>query len=639
MAEHDSDKTTLVDNLLQSLRYGDLKKEDTGIIEQLCAIFAVPHKQKLRDHLIKTVDFSELFVELLKLAEPFTQMMNEIYEFLAAQRKTARSLEHLIVGENIQNKISFDLTTFPQLYQPIIQKIKGYLRVYNVDDLLNSNISPLALSENLLGCGHCTDPHYQRTAECQDCGIELRRRFEENFQCLETMASIIPDEIKNQTSYQRHWYEYLERANKQFHTGTHWNHACPGYTIWSQILDEIERRTNLVSEKQSGVYDINVLMRFFELPFWKERNRLYEIWTLTHFIYLLRGVTFDLNIKDGKWHLMYGDAKEAVAWIRGQNFEIEVRYQYKLKSGLKSWDDQPVEPEMLLVYHGQHLLNNSGREKPIIWLKPGLKGLLHSMTNTLMGLRYPKLLRRYHGDDGKTEILALIECKERKDYDVREVMKLSAFYRDQVGATLNIFCNYYNYSPPVKLKRSNDEPLIILCDQFCPGNEVVADIDNEFVRFMNKRLGIFLQTVLIDISGSMGGKNIEAIYQKLNKFLTQFPGSKSLGGIFADQVELCGYDELLEKIHHPPSVGGGTQLNRALSELRNELQKNNEGLAVINFYVITDIDFSSEDWIWLEKVDADGSYNITLVAQKDWVSDATRQYVEGQFHHVKLLFL
>jgi hypothetical protein len=591
MPANKSDKETLLDSLLESLHYGE-EKEDKAIVEQLYTIFSVPDRKKLRDHLIKAVDFSELFAELLRLAEPFTQMMNEIYGFLAAQKKTARSLEHLIVGENIQNKISFDLEAFPQLYQPVIQQIEGYLRVYSLDKLLNDNISPLALSESLLGCGHCTDPHYHKTVQCRECGIEMRRRFGKVFQSMEAMVRILPDEVKNQWPYAS-WCKYFETANKRFQTGTHWNDPCRGYVFWNQRLDEVEKRIDLVSEKRPGIYDVNVLVRFFELPFWKERNRLYEVWTLTHFIYLLRGVTFDLNIKDGQWHLMYGDAREPVAWVRGQNFEIEVWYQHKLKSGLKMFPNEPVEPEMLLVYHGQ---------------------------------------------DGKTESLALIECKERKDYDLREIIKLSAFYRAQVGTALNIFCNYYDYLPPVTLQVSNDEPPVILCGQFQPGNKIVADVDREFIKLMNKRLGIFLQTVLIDISGSMGGKDIEGVYQTLNRHLAQLPGSKSLGGIFADQVELCDYDELVEKLRHPPHVGGGTQFNRALSQLRNELQKNNEDLAVINYYVITDVGFNLEDWAWLEQVDADASYNITLVAQRGWVSDDSRQRVE-QLHRIKFLFL
>lgn len=419
MSSHISDKEKLVDSLLKSLHYGKTK-EDTAIIEQLCTIFHVPDKKNLRNHLIQIVDFSELFAELLRLTEPFAQMMSEIYGFLAGQRKTARSLEHLTVGENIQNKVSFDLEAFPQLYQQVIIQIEDYLRVYDLDKLLNRNISPLGLTEGLLGCGYCADPHYLKKAKCRECGFETRSRFEQVFQHLGTMIRIIPDEVKSQSPY-IWWCKYFETANEHFHTGTHWDNPCRGYASWSQLLDEIERRIDLVSEKRPGIYDVNVLVRFFELPFWKERNRLYEVWVLTHFIHLLRGVTFDLNIKEGQWYLMYGDAREPVAWLRGQNFEIEVWYQYKLKNGLKMFPEEPIEPEMLLVYH-RH--------------------------------------------DNKAEPLILIECKERKDYDKREIMKLSAFYRDQVGTALNIFCNYYDYSPPVGLQMSNDEPAIILCDQF-----------------------------------------------------------------------------------------------------------------------------------------------------------------------------
>lgn len=456
----------------------------------------------------------------------------------------------------------------------------------------NHNISPLQLTESLLGCGHCTDPHYRKMPECRECGIEMRRRFEEVFRHLEAIVGIIPDEVKNQTPY-KWWCEYFETSNRQFHSGTHWDEACRGYAYWNQRLDEVEKRIDLVSEKRPGIYDVNVLLRFFELPFWKERNRLYEVWTLIHFVHLLRGVTFDLNIKDGQWYLMYGDASEPVAWARGQNFEIEVWYQRKLKSGLQMYPDEPVEPEMLLVYHGH---------------------------------------------DGKTELLTLIECKERKDYDVREIMKLSAFYRAQVGTALNIFCNYYDYKPPTTLQISHDEPPVILCDRFRPGNKVIADVDREFIKLMNSKLGVFLQAVLIDISGSMAGKDIKGVYQELNEYLAQLPGSKSQGGIFADQVQLCNYGELVEKLHYQPHVGVGTEFGKALSELRNELQKNSADLAVINFYVITDVDYTSEDWSWLKQVDADASYNITFVAQEGWVSDDSRRKIE-QFHRIKLLFL
>ena len=130
MATYKSEKEHLVDVLLETLEY-QKPKEIVAITKHLRSIFRIPTEKELRDHLLTEVDFSELFVELLKIAEPFVQMINEIYAFLAEQRKTARALEHLIVGENIQNSISFDLQDFPHIYQPILQQIEGYLLKYN----------------------------------------------------------------------------------------------------------------------------------------------------------------------------------------------------------------------------------------------------------------------------------------------------------------------------------------------------------------------------------------------------------------------------------------------------------------------------------------------------------------------------
>src|SRR5258708_10035577 len=322
MPQQQSDQEKLVDSLLESLEYGK-QKEDTAIIQHLCKTFKVPSKRMLQEYLIKKVDFSELFVVLLRLTEPFARMMNDIYVFLAAQRKTARTLEHLVVGENIKDKISFDLEAFPQRYQPTIQQIEGYLQIISLDKVLNDNISPLFLTEGLLGCGFCTDIHYQKTLACIKCGTEMQLRFKKEFQQLEGMISIIPEDVKLQRPYS-YLCGYFETANERLRTGTHRDGSCSGYHHWRETLDEVERRIDLVSEKRVHKYDVTVLLRFFELPFWKRRHRLYEIWTLTHFLHLLRGVTFDLNIKNGQWHLMYGDAREPIAWVYGQGVKIEV---------------------------------------------------------------------------------------------------------------------------------------------------------------------------------------------------------------------------------------------------------------------------------------------------------------------------
>jgi len=591
MSHEELNKEKLVDSLLKSLHYGDKKKQDTAIIEQLRSVFNIQEEAELRTHLIEAVDFSELFAELLRLTEPFARMMNEIYEFLAGQRTTARSLQHLIVGESINDSISFDLEAFPHFYRPIIQQIEDYLRIYDMDKVNDRSISPLPLTEYLLGCGHCTAPHYQKTQKCQECGFEMRLRFEKVFRRFEEMIGLLPDWARD--NYE-HCIDYFKKGKERFRTGTHWDYPCKGYEYWTQALDEIERRFDLVSEKRLGTYDVTVLLRFFELPFWKERNRLYEVWTLIHFVHLLRGVTFDLNIKDGQWHLIYGDSKQPVAWAHGHEFEIEIWYQHKLKTGLKMVENAPVEPEMLLIYR-----KHSSPPEPLV----------------------------------------LIECKERKNYDVREIYKLSAFYRSQVGTALNIFCNYYDYSPATGVKISSDIPTIIFCDRFRPGGHTVTEVDQEFIKLMNEKLGVFLQTVLVDVSGSMRGLDVEAVYHELDKRLSSLPGSKTICGIFADDVKFYEYDKLVNILSNPPAdIGGGTQFSIALSQLRDKLQKNNPETAVINFYIITDVDFRTSDWEWLKRIDADASYNITLIARENWLNNSSQKQVK-EFNRIKIWYM
>ena len=585
------DQSKLVDYLLESLHYGSAK-EDTPITEALRSTFRIPPQKNLRDGLMEDVDFSELFVELLKMVEPFAQMMNQIYGFLAGQKTTARSPQHLIVGESISNKLSFDLDAFPSLYQPAIKQIEGYLRAYDPDKVLNSNISPLFLAEGLLGCGHCNDPQFQKTEKCRLCGAEMVGRFEAVFQRYRAMIGVIPDPIRKQSPYE--WLcRYAEEAGDGFRKGEHWNNRCWGYEQWQERLTEIEHRFELVSQERLGRYDVEVLLRFFELPFWKERNRLYEVWTLTHLLHLLRGVSIDLNLKNDEWHLLYSDSREPIAWIRGHNFEIEIWYQHKLKTGLIAFENAPVEPEMLFVYRGS---------------------------------------------DGKVEPLILIECKERKNYDVREIYKLSTFYRSQVGAALSVFCNYYEYSPAVGLAMSNDEPPIVLCDQFRPGSAVLAQVGQRFIEFINSKIGVFLQALLVDVSGSMQGKDILGVYRDLDKQLSSLPGSKTLSGIFADTVRFFEPGEFEKRLSQSLVTGGGTQFKTALSQLQDRLRSDNPETTIINFFVITDLGFDQEDWRWLDEMDKTGKLNATFVARQHWLDNSDVEKMK-EFLRLKLLII
>jgi hypothetical protein len=141
-----------------------------------------------------------------------------------------------------------------------------------------------------------------------------------------------------------------------------------------------------------------------------------------------------------------------------------------------------------------------------------------------------------------------------------------------------------------------------------------------------------------DVSGSMLGKDIVGVYRELDKHLADLPGSKSICGIFGDRVEFYSRDELIEALRHPPEVGGGTNFGESLRRLQAEIQKAHPGSEVINFYVITDADFSESDFKWLVNVDRDASYNITFVTQSSWISLSARQQLSG-LQRIKLMLV
>jgi hypothetical protein len=517
---------------------------------------------------------------------------NQIYGFLAERKTTARSPQDVIVGESITNSLSFDLQTFPEVYLPVIQKVEKCLRLYDLEKVLNTNISPLSFSEELLGCGHCNDLHYQKLQECEDCGYEMIARFEALFQRYEGMMTIIPEDVRSQFPY-KYLCDYADKAAEKFRQGNHWDQNCRGYKHWEEYLTRVERSFELVSETRLTQEDAEVLLRFFQLPFWKERNRLYEVWTLIHFLHLLRGVSIELNIKDDRWHLTYADSRDPIAWIRGERFAIEIWYQHKLKANLSTFEGAAVEPEMLFIYEGA---------------------------------------------EGKKEPMVLIECKERKDYDVREIYKLSTFYRSQVGAALNLFCNYYKYSPEAGVKVSSDTPIIILCDQFRPNGASLPEVESRFIEHINNKIGVFLQALLIDVSGSMQGRSIGYVYKELNTRLSALPGSKTLSATFADSVAFFSPDDLDQAVHQSLAVGGGTDFRTAICELERKLMNDNPESAIINFFVITDLDFSPKDWEWLQIAEKDNSLNLTLVTQKNWLNQESIAGLQN-FKNVRLMML
>lgn len=453
-------KEQLVDGLLKSLHYGDQKKVDQAMIEQIQTLFSVPTGTDLREYLITNVNFSRLFAVLVQLIEPFAQMLSDIYTFLAGYRSTARTAENhsaqhqelrqLIISEGVSEELQFDLEAFPTVEKRILDRNLVRKPRFDKELKLNHNCSPLFLAEALLAFGYHENDARNHYHPCRKCEEAFKESFAQIFSQLRALVDSITDDDLHDLSddllpeVRRSCRDFNE-ASRRFQAGIHTSESCLGYEQWKRTLHEFLRGFEWISTEETWFEEIEAFLRFFELPFWEKRSQLYEVWTLIHFLRCFRNVPI-LNIQQGEWHLMYTKAEEPVAWIRTDSFELEVWFQRSLIG--KTYSDTHVMPDIMIT--GRALKN---RMRP--------------------------------------ELLILIECKEREGENLSDIQRLASHYHNQVQAKRYIYCNYLHYSKPVGLRayRKRGE---IICDGFQPGGLHVAAIDKEFKRFVNRRIKHYL---------------------------------------------------------------------------------------------------------------------------------------------------
>ncbi len=334
-------KEQLVDGLLTSLYYGNTKKEGRNLVEQIRMLFDVPPDADLRDYLVKSVNFSHLFAALTQLIEPFAQMLNEIYTFLANYRSTAQiaenqsgkhqELRRLIISEGVGKDLQFDLDSFPTVQKPILQRVQGSAPRFDQELKLNHNCSPLFLAESLLDFGHHEHDARAHHPSCRICEEAFKRSYEYIFlQMRALVSSISNDDLAALWDQKRSLVveslHDFEVADRRFQAGIHAAQNCRGYDNWKQVLREFLWRFEEITTEETWFEEAEAFLRFFALPFWEKRSQLYEVWTLIHFLSLL-GDGLVLNIREGVWQLMYAQSEEPVAWMRTDSFELEVWFQ------------------------------------------------------------------------------------------------------------------------------------------------------------------------------------------------------------------------------------------------------------------------------------------------------------------------
>jgi hypothetical protein len=306
-------KEQLVDGLLTSLYYGNTKKEDRNLIEQIRMLFDVPPDADLRDYLVKSVNFSRLFAALTQVIEPFAQMLNEIYTFLANYRSTAQTAEshsakhqelrRLIISEGVDKDLQFDLDTFPAVQKSILQHVQVSAPRFDHELKLNDNCSPLFLARSLLDFGYHEHDARAHRPPCGICEEAFKRSYEYIFLQMRALVSSISNEElaalwdQKRTLVLESLHDF-EVAERRFQAGIHAAALCRGYDNWKRVLREFLWRFEEITTEETWFEEAEAFLRFFALPFWQKRSQLYEVWTLIHFLGLL-GDTLVLNIREG----------------------------------------------------------------------------------------------------------------------------------------------------------------------------------------------------------------------------------------------------------------------------------------------------------------------------------------------------
>lgn len=425
------------------------------MIEQIELLFHIPDGTDLQSYLVKEVNFSRLFVTLTQLVEPFTQMLNDIYMFLARYQSTARTadsddaknkeLRKLVISERVSGDLTFDLERFPSIRQSILQPMHVTRPKFDEELKFNHNCSPLYLTEGLLGFGYNEEdaPHYGN--HCQECEKGLKEGFQLIFSQLEMLIGGISDQMVSQDWIPevRRCRHYFNIASKEFKAGIHAQERCAGYNHWKEILYQFLWKFEQISTEETWIEEIEAFLRFFELPFWQKRSQLYEVWTLIHFLGRLNPAPV-LNIQEGTWKVMYAKAEEPVAWVHTDCFELEVWFQ-RYQVG-KTYSDTHAMPDI-------QILGRTLRKKM------------------------------------NFEPLVLIECKEQEGESLADMQKLASHYHNQVQPKRAIYCNYLDYSQEsaqgYHWYGNRGE---IFCDGFRPGSPNVALVDKAFRKFLKRRI-------------------------------------------------------------------------------------------------------------------------------------------------------
>lgn len=350
-----SDAKGLYRKLFKALQQGT-RKQETSLVGHLCATFGIPSQRDLAAAFVAAgIDPTDVFREVVTQIQPFSIMLQEIYEFLARHRSTTsgKADQFTLKFAGLRQKVIFNLDSFP----------KTYIDALVTGDIEQLSFNPLALDPihgpNRFALETISDPdmfgalsgvlhdaaheetdryvrqnhsmletaYEQARALITACQTHLRQDGQ-RFYLPATLADRVPpDLLRHLSNGVNLWGPYqFVRAWDEWRSGQLERPLFSRYGVPEAFLKESLECFRLrfdalfPTSNAKGIYWDRVVDDVI-LPFWRNRWRLYEIWAL---VFTLNqtpvGVIarpFLVPRKDDPgmfdWPIPYGAAKAPVA--------------------------------------------------------------------------------------------------------------------------------------------------------------------------------------------------------------------------------------------------------------------------------------------------------------------------------------
>ncbi len=537
---------------------------DDALIKQLALKLNLDPSKPIPKQLeTKKVSIEEFIQAFFLLAEPFAEMLNNIYVIM--QRHGACSVHSSISMKfsfrNVREELEFSLEKFRE-WQVIYRKSRGMftIRMWTTNDF-NQLYKPVRILCEIYGENRNWDhehryskplpkPHLLYTDSGWRPLLELRDAMERLRQIASGEATDVKNNVvsvltKENSSEQAEYDPYRVRVlisdlwpgllNLLFQLETETSHQL----LTTEAKSALQQIGHVIQEihktSQIGKNLVPEFIELLRLPFWKYRWRVYEVWTMFKFVEALEDYDVALELVGDRLAL-----EESVA-SKIASFKDSDGVIYEMWSQLKT--------VVTDAYMRKHIMPDLRLCKPDASIPE----------NTLI----------------------VIECKQRKSMNEKELRNLAIDYTN--GARNSILVLFVNYDEFPNV--SSPFPQVNLLSKFSP-------LDRREVKFFRdvivsvltdngiKPVVLKFDAILFDVSSSMRDEYLRSeVSTACRELLDKNPNSKVF--LFSDSLQNThgvSAGDLALKLD--TMVSGSTNVNGALQQLLEE-QPNIKRVAVV----------------------------------------------------------